>query len=160
MVVHHTRKQKAGDPFEMISGSNGLLGAADGAFLLCKAKHLDDYAFLHITGRDQPDQTMHLRFDRERYLWELIGYENDPEEEEVVPDPLLELISLFVGGENGDWSGNASTLHEIIGDSDYQPNTLVRKLNISVDRLYHEYGIAYENKRTRFGSLIRLSKVG
>lgn len=34
MVVHHTRKQKADDAFDMISGTNGLMGAADGAFLL------------------------------------------------------------------------------------------------------------------------------
>ena len=36
MLVHHTRKQKADDCFDMISGTNGLLGAADGAFLLQK----------------------------------------------------------------------------------------------------------------------------
>lgn len=36
LVVHHTRKQMAEDKFEMISGTNGLLGAADGAFVLSK----------------------------------------------------------------------------------------------------------------------------
>ena len=34
ILVHHTRKQKADDVFDMISGTSGLLGAADGAFLL------------------------------------------------------------------------------------------------------------------------------
>ena len=34
LLVHHTRKQQADDKFDMISGTNGLLGAADGAFLL------------------------------------------------------------------------------------------------------------------------------
>ena len=38
LIVHHTRKQPAGDTFEMISGTNGLLGAADGAFILQKKK--------------------------------------------------------------------------------------------------------------------------
>lgn len=38
LLVHHTRKQQADDRFEMISGTNGLLGAADGAFLLHKDK--------------------------------------------------------------------------------------------------------------------------
>ena len=32
LIVHHTRKQKAEDIFDMISGTNGLMGAADGAF--------------------------------------------------------------------------------------------------------------------------------
>ena len=34
LLVHHTRKQPASDKFEMISGTTGLLGCADGAFLL------------------------------------------------------------------------------------------------------------------------------
>ena len=34
ILVHHTRKQKAKDIFEMISGTNGLLGAADAALVL------------------------------------------------------------------------------------------------------------------------------
>ena len=38
LLVHHTRKQQADDKFEMISGTNGLMGAADGAFLLHKDK--------------------------------------------------------------------------------------------------------------------------
>ncbi|MBD4334498.1 AAA family ATPase, partial [Xanthomonas citri pv. citri] len=31
LTVHHTRKQPAGDSFEMISGTTGLLGCADGS---------------------------------------------------------------------------------------------------------------------------------
>ncbi len=159
MVVHHTRKQKATDPFEMISGSNGLLGAADGAFLLTKGNRCSTSTFLHVTGRDQADQIMQLKFSRENYLWKLEGYVNEMEGEgeEIPPDPLLERISEIVSDKG--WCGNASSLHEIIGSDDYQPNTLVRKLNISVDRLYHEYGIRYENRHTRQGSRIRLSKV-
>ena len=41
LLVHHTRKQQADDKFDMISGTNGLLGAADGAFLLQKEKRTD-----------------------------------------------------------------------------------------------------------------------
>ena len=38
LLVHHTRKQQADDKFDMISGTNGLLGAADGVFVLQKEK--------------------------------------------------------------------------------------------------------------------------
>ena len=38
LLVHHTRKQTADYKFDMISGTSGLLGAADGAFLLQKEK--------------------------------------------------------------------------------------------------------------------------
>lgn len=38
MFVHHTRKKKAPDIFEEISGSQGLMGAADGAFIMKKKR--------------------------------------------------------------------------------------------------------------------------
>ena len=55
MIVHHTRKQQSKDRFDTISGTNGLLGAADGAFLLTKAKRTANDAMLDIAGRDQQD---------------------------------------------------------------------------------------------------------
>jgi RecA-family ATPase len=44
LLVHHTRKQAADDSFETISGTNGLLGAADGAFIMQKEKRTDNQA--------------------------------------------------------------------------------------------------------------------
>lgn len=60
LLVHHTRKQQADDKFDMISGTNGLLGAADGAFLLQKEKRTSNSATLDISGRDQQDQKLYL----------------------------------------------------------------------------------------------------
>ena len=36
LTVHHTRKQRADDSFETISGTTGLLGCADGSLLMQK----------------------------------------------------------------------------------------------------------------------------
>ena len=69
LVVHHTRKLQSEDSFEMISGTNGLLGAADGAFIMQKKKRIDNIAILDIAGRDQPDQKLTLEFDREHCIW-------------------------------------------------------------------------------------------
>ena len=63
MIVHHTRKMPASDKFEMISGTTGLLGSADGAFILQKEKRTDDTATLDVVGRDQPDQRLYLQKD-------------------------------------------------------------------------------------------------
>lgn len=52
LVVHHTRKQGAEDCFDTISGTTGLLGAADGAFILQKVKRTVNKALLDIAGRD------------------------------------------------------------------------------------------------------------
>ena len=56
LIVDHTRKQQANDKFDMISGTTGLLGAADGAFILQKEKRTDHTATLDIIGRDQQEQ--------------------------------------------------------------------------------------------------------
>jgi len=55
LLVHHTRKQSAEDCFDTISGTNGLLGVADGAFIMMKEKRTDNKALLDIVGRDQQD---------------------------------------------------------------------------------------------------------
>lgn len=60
LLVHHTRKQQSDDKFDMISGTNGLLGAADGAWLLQKEKRTSNNATLDISGRDQQDQHLYL----------------------------------------------------------------------------------------------------
>ena len=53
LVVHHTRKMESSDSFDMISGTNGLLGAADGAFVMQKEKRTDNKAVLEVAGRVQ-----------------------------------------------------------------------------------------------------------
>ena len=57
-MVHHTHKLESEDSFDMISGTNGLLGAADGAFIMHKKKRMDNTAVMDIVGRDQPDQEL------------------------------------------------------------------------------------------------------
>ena len=71
LLVHHTRKQQAEDKFDMISGTNGLLGAADGAFLLQKERRTSNTATLDISGRDQQDQRLYLTRNEERLIWTL-----------------------------------------------------------------------------------------
>ena len=63
LIVHHTRKQKSEDIFDMISGTNGLMGAADGAFVLSKNKRTTNNATLDVAGRDQQDMKIHLGRD-------------------------------------------------------------------------------------------------
>ena len=94
LLVHHTRKQQADDKFDMISGTNGLLGAADGAFLLQKEKRTDSTATLEISGRDQQDQRLYLTRDMERLTWELDRAET--ELWKAPPDPILDAVANAV----------------------------------------------------------------
>ena len=74
----------------MISGTNGLSGAADGAFLLQKEKRTDDTAILDVVGRDQQDQRLYLTKDKEHLTWTLERMET----ELWVEPPDLSLIHI------------------------------------------------------------------
>lgn len=142
LLVHHTRKQKADDTFDMISGTNGLLGASDGAFLLYKQKRTSNKAVLEISGRDQQDQRINLVRNEERLTWDFESTEMELWKEP--PDPLLEKIADFLG-EKDEWQGTATELVELLG-TDIQPNVLTRRLNVTAARLLNEYSIEYDNK--------------
>jgi len=155
MLVHHTRKQAADDSFDTISGTNGLLGAADGAFIMQKEKRIENKAVLEIVGRDQQDQKLHLLFDKDRCLWQLTDKETQLWKEP--PDPLLEAVARLVTVDAPEWSGSASEMIDGLDRIDIQPNVLTRRLNVGADRLWNEYHIRHENNRTHAGRSIKLT---
>lgn len=157
LVVHHTRKMESSDSFDMISGTNGLLGAADGAFVMQKEKRTDNKAVLEVAGRDQQDQKLWLNFNRERCVWELTKTETELWKEPE--DPVLEKIKELVTETTPEWAGTATELVEVL-QVEMQPNALSRKLNVSLERLILEYGIQYKAERGHDGRKIRLTFVG
>ena len=157
LVVHHTRKMESSDSFDMISGTNGLLGAADGAFVMQKEKRTDNKAVLEVAGRDQQDQKLWLNFNRERCVWELTKTETELWKESE--DPVLEKIKELVTETAPEWAGTATELVEVL-QVEMQPNALSRKLNVSLERLILEYGIQYKTERGHDGRKIRLAFVG
>ena len=153
MVVHHTRKQQSDDKFDMISGTNGLVGAADGGFLLSKEKRTSNKALLEIAGRDQQDQKLHLVRDQERLFWTLEKAETEVWTEP--PDPLLEAVARLVNAESPAWQGTATALVDALG-VDMKPNTLTMRLNVTAGRLFNEYSVRYKNTRSHAGRQIIL----
>jgi hypothetical protein len=69
LIVHHTRKASADDPFDELNGTTGLLGAADGGMIIRRqrgAKH----ATLHVTRKDVTDYLeLALEFDAVHAMW-------------------------------------------------------------------------------------------
>lgn len=151
MLVHHTRKQKSDDPYDMISGTNGLLGAADGAFLLQKEKRTANAATLDVSGRDQQDQRLYLNRNPEKLIWEL--ERTEAELWKLPPEPLLELVAKQLSDNAPDWQGTPTELVSLLG-MDMKPNALTMKLNINASRLLNEYGIRYESSRCHDGRRI------
>lgn len=156
LIVHHTRKQQASDKFDMISGTTGILGCADGAFVLQKERRTDSSATLDIVGRDQCDQRLYLIRNQEKLLWDL-----DHTETELwksPPDPIVLKIAEFITTDNPKWNGNASELVEIL-KLEIAPNALTKKLNIGAGILENDYGIRYEYHRKPDRRIINLSLI-
>lgn len=156
LIVHHTRKQQASDKFDMISGTTGILGCADGAFILQKEKRTDSTATLDIVGRDQCDQKLYLVRNQEKLFWDL-----DHAETELwksPPDPIVLKISEFITNENPKWSGTASELVEIL-KLDIPPNIVTKKLNIVATNLENDFGIRYESNRIHDGRRINFELI-
>lgn len=108
LTVHHTRKQPAGDAFEMISGTTGLLGCADGSLLMQKKKRTALEATIDIVGRDQQDQILYLKKDPETQIWNLERMETEPYKES--PDPVLEAVARLVNASQPKWTGSPPEL--------------------------------------------------
>lgn len=154
LLVHHTRKQKSSDNFDMISGTNGLLGCADGAFMLYKENRTSNKSTLEISGRDQQDQKIHLIRDEEKLCWNFEKAETELWKEP--PEPLLECIANLVTEENPTWQGTATELIEKL-ELDMKPNVVSLKLNVNAGRFMNDYSIRYTNKRNHSGRMIFFS---
>lgn len=110
---------------------------------------------LDVVGRDQPDQELTLEFDRERCVWNFQGAETQLWKQP--PDPVLEAVSKIFLSAGSAWCGSPTELLALLPDVKIQANVLTRKLNVSADRLYNDYGIRYESKRTHEGRTVCLT---
>jgi hypothetical protein len=154
VTVHHTRKQPAGDSFETISGTTGLLGCADGALLMQKKKRTALEATVDAVGRDQQDQILYLKKDADTQIWSLERTENEPYQEP--PDPVLDTVSQLVSSESREWTGSPTELAETV-NTGMAANSLTKYLNIKSGRLLDEYHVRYENRAKHFGRQVKLT---
>jgi hypothetical protein len=70
VVIHHTRKAEAEDPFDCLSGSTGLTGTADTTLVLGRN---GQGTTLYGRGRDIEEIESALSFDRTTGSWTLLG---------------------------------------------------------------------------------------
>ena len=70
IMIHHTRKSDAEDPFMLISGTQGLMGVSDTAIVVTSSRGTPD-RIMYITGRDVNEAQLAFSFDAGH--WELLG---------------------------------------------------------------------------------------
>ena len=159
LLVHHTRKEGSTDAFNLISGTTGLFGAADGAWVLQKPDRLAPEGTLSVTGRELADEQLNLRFNEQTKHWDFTGFEKTGQK---LPDPVLDALAAFMKGRH-EWHGTATELIEILQDHldpETRPNILTRKLNASISRLEQDYGIHYRTSRNHDARTIHFAEAG
>ncbi len=71
LVLHHTRKARAEDFLDTLSGTQGIAGAADSVLTMERSRGQAD-GKLNITGRDVEEASYAMRFDASRGMWTLL----------------------------------------------------------------------------------------
>lgn len=148
LLVHHLRKAgDSADPFARISGTNGIFGAADTAFVMTRAERADDITLLSSTGRDVLAEDFEMRFDKDTFHWKLV--ENRAArtaEERYRADPLVQTANRLVKKNPSGWQGTASELtawvKEFTGLST-NSRSLSRQMRNLLDDLRRYDGIVY-----------------
>ena len=150
VLVHHLRKTKDADPFNMISGTTGISGCADGSFVLIKSGRSEHKATLHCTGRDIEDKEIGLEFRNKRWT---VTDEVEPKDPDTfsfaVHDLMLEL-KMF--------RGTATEMCALMKNkygTEVFPNRLTRDL---VQHTYEmrSYGVEFSHNRSNGQRLLSL----
>ena len=160
LIVHHTRKQEAGDIMDMISGTTGIIGCADGAMVLERPLRRVPKGSISMTGRDFQDAKISLTQDPETMCWEFVGYTDEMPEEQQ--DPILSAIAMLLEQQNP-WVGTAEDLRIQLKYQcprlDLKANALSRRLNAQMQELKDQYGVLLTRSRGSDGRQIRLEAV-
>lgn len=121
VLVHHNRKARDSNPNNLISGTNGIAGCADGLLVFTRN---GENAKLHISGRGAPSLELNLK--REKSKWILLD-----DAPESVPDIFPFIIHDFMLEKNsvsGTASEICSMLKEKFPEQKFNSNWLYRDL--------------------------------
>ena len=158
LLIHHLRKLHDDDPMNMISGSTGLSGAADSAFVLQKNARNANAASLHCTGRDIPDRTLKLEFGVEDHVWKLLeDSKTCSDASKISTLQLTKLLSELLRADST-YLGSPSALSAKIdpdGSFGITPKKVTRLVLESVETL-RENGILVKIYRSNGKRLISL----
>ena len=161
LLIHHLRKLHDDDPMNMISGSTGLSGAADSAFVLQKNARSANAASLHCTGRDIPDRTLKLEFGEEDHVWKLLEDSKTCSGASKISTLQIENLLSELLRKESEISAPAKALLEKIdpaGSEGWTPNSFSHQIRKSVDAL-RQNGILVSFRKSNGERLICLKRV-
>lgn len=141
IFVHHLRKMAdINDPFNDVSGTAGIVGAADTTFILRRRRN-EQSAELLVTGRDVEYQELSLRFSKLK--WELVERKNEEEiKKEKIPDFMFRVVDFLEG--RSEWRGTATQLLAAMNDKDTPNNVITKYLGRYALEVLSPRGIIYD----------------
>ena len=156
LLVHHLRKQGDSDPLNKLSGTTGISGAVDAAFVLDQSRRNATGATLICTGRDIAYRELELNFSKDKFVWERIS---DSLENPMLalPKELLPLVEFMkqeksFSGSNTEF---AERYNSFSGGS-LSPKALKQMMNRWRYAL-EEQGLAFESHRSNGQRLLEIS---
>ena len=161
LLIHHLRKLHDDDPMNMISGSTGLSGAADSAFVLQKNARSANAASLHCTGRDIPDRTLKLELGEEDHVWKLLADSKTCTGASRISTLRIENLLSELLQKESEISAPAKALLEKIdpvGSEGWTPNSFSHQIRKSVDTL-RQNGILVSFRKSNGERLVCLKRV-
>ena len=154
LLVHHLRKQGAEDPFAQISGSTGIIGAADTIWLL-QRQRMSPTARLQVTGRDVESRALTLEFND--CVWDLLEETTDRQQAEQAVPAWLWRAADFLAGQAA-WQGTASQLLAAAGIDGVQPNQFTRSLVQHYHQVFAPCGLRFASRRTANARLLTFTR--
>mgnify|MGYP000396663274 FL=1 len=152
LLVHHLRKlQDSDDPFNDVSGSTGIIGAADTNFIL-RRKRSGNAATLLVSGRDVEYQELSLQFND--LVWELVERKNSEDIHKAELPKFLFRVVDFMECRT-EWVGTATELLTEMKEQEVTPNMVTKYLGQFAYEVLGPLGIEYRTKRTGKSRLIK-----
>ena len=147
LLVHHLRKQGDSDPLNKLSGSTGISGAADAAYILDVSRRSQNGATLFCTGRDIDYREIELRFCKEKCLWEVVS-DSLENPQILLPKEMTALIA-FMKATKKYFGSNTEFAEQFLSYSGFDLS--VKSLKQMMNRHRYELeenGVFYENSRS------------
>ena len=152
LLVHHLRKlQDSDDPFNDVSGSTGIIGAAGTNFIL-RRKRSGNAATLLVSGRDVEYQELTLQFND--LVWELVERKNSEDIHKTELPKFLFRVVDFMECRT-EWVGTATELLTEMKEQEVTPNMVTKYLGQFAYEVLEPLGIEYRTKRTGKSRLIK-----
>ena len=137
------------------SGSTGIVGSADTAYVLIREGRAENTAKLVVTGRDVDYQEILLKFQDLR--WNVIKRLNADElKKERIPSFLFQLVDFMK--DHTEWSGSATELLAALGDMDTSPISAAKTIVRYYYEILYPAGIDFRQSRTSKARVLTFRK--